>query len=453
MKKRILGLTVLALSALSLASCGGTNSTPIDKGSSVDSITFKNNKNEDVTIKKTDSYKEMISKLDSLQYIAVQDENGGKPFKEKYSYKKSEELTNVVSCEVEKDSDGDIVPKYDSYTTGTIKTTRSIDFTQESYDYLYECLFTMTDIDYKLNEEYDLKSGKVSSNKNDSYNNQGLYLNFTGDYSNGGSIEVATTAIDSANMLYSNSDSTIDLEKDHKSTYFKGDYNASGEEGNYDELMNEAYKASDKDITFRPRSINYLKSYASSKNPSGYDWVVADIIDDNYISSNFKDYYDLSFELTDKYIVIKNKFNTDIRAASMYDESGETTNLTEFLKPFEGSYSYMEVWLDYNNIFIGEEIIGGIHRYSMGYAYYKYDNVQKVKNEYVYTEDDTSRKETLEELGLIGKTATNAYVDETHIEVSLLDISRDEINNKKNEFINKCKNNNFLTEYNFSKMD
>ena len=55
MKKRILGFTVLALSALSLASCGGNNSTPIDKGSSVDSITFKNKKNEDVTIKKTDN--------------------------------------------------------------------------------------------------------------------------------------------------------------------------------------------------------------------------------------------------------------------------------------------------------------------------------------------------------------------------------------------------------------
>ena len=444
MKKRILGLTVLALSALSLASCGGSNSsTTIDKGSSVDSITFKNNKNEDVTIKKTDTYQEMISKLDSLQFGVVRNDNGYLPYKEEYETSNARESTNTVCFEAVKDDKGSVDFNYDKYTKGKVNLYSSRTINEKIYEYGEDSLFSIGDQTRILNDCYDLVTGKVEEKKNVLDKDQGLYIKYTGSVNDGGSIEIATTSLDNAYKLYGNNDPIVDISKDHKATYFTSDFNAYNEEGNYQDLMYSTYKSSSKNIVFRTNNIPSCTTLATDVN-YGNIQPAATIIDYDRIPDYLKNYHELSFELTDKYLVIKNKINTSNNLISFYEQ----TEFEELVDLYEGSYVYNEVWLDYNNIAKINDY------YYLGYAYYKYDQVDIYKDDLLYTEDNAYYdKEVLEELDLIGKTSNRKQTNEIHLEVSLLDISKDEINNKKNEFINKCKNNNFLTEYNFSKVE
>ena len=61
---------------------------------------------------------------------------------------------------------------------------------------------------------------------------------------------------------------------------------------------------------------------------------------------------------------------------------------------------------------------------------------------------------TLNELNmsnLIGQKYTISTNSETHIEAYLINASDNEIESKKNAFIEECKKDNFLNKYNFEK--
>ena len=267
MKKRILGFTVLALSALSLASCGGSNSsTTIDKGSSVDSITFKNNKNEDVTIKKTDTYQEMISKLESLQFGVVRNDNGYLPYKEEYETSNARESTNTVCFEAVKDDKGSVDFNYDKYTKGKVNLYSSRIINEKIYEYGEDSLFSIGDQTRVLDDCYDLVTGKVEEKKNVLDKDQGLYIKHTGSINDGGSIEIATTSLDNAYKLYGNNDPIVDISKDHKATYFTSDFNAYNEEGNYQDLIYSTYKSSSKNSS----NISLSQIRCSSKSISTF---------------------------------------------------------------------------------------------------------------------------------------------------------------------------------------
>ena len=59
--------------------------------------------------------------------------------------------------------------------------------------------------------------------------------------------------------------------------------------------------------------------------------------------------------------------------------------------------------------------------------------------------------DTLQELGLIGKKWTNKRNSEMHYETYIIDVDDETINKKKTEFVDKCKENNFLEKYEFQK--
>jgi hypothetical protein len=143
-----------------------------------------------------------------------------------------------------------------------------------------------------------------------------------------------------------------------------------------------------------------------------------------------------------------------MRAFEYFNHGGQGyDNLDEYLKPYEGSYTYKEIWLDYKNIF-NDTDTNGNKQYRLGYAYYKYDYVEKYNSENTYTSNDKYYGKTLDELNLanlIGQTYKESTNNETHIEAYLINASDNEIESKKNAFIEECKKDNFLTKYNFEK--
>ena len=170
---------------------------------------------------------------------------------------------------------------------------------------------------------------------------------------------------------------------------------------------------------------------------------------DSQFYLDYEEYYENSFEITDKYLIIKNKINTSEQAIRLAEEQGFTKSQAESLfKEYEGSYSYNEVWLNYKQTKKAESV------YNLGYDYFKSDSVEKRNREIVLSVNTTPYDEaTLNKLGVNGKINSQSSLNESHFESYKVDISESEINNIKNNFINKCKDDNILTKYKFTKSD
>ena len=125
--------------------------------------------------------------------------------------------------------------------------------------------------------------------------------------------------------------------------------------------------------------------------------------------------------------------------------------ILEALSQYEGSYMYKEVWVDYKNY--QQLYDNSSNNLRMGYAYSKLDSVEKVELSGTWSANErySIDTETLQDLGLIGKKWTNKINSERHYETYIIDVDDETINNKKTEFVDKCKKNNFLEKYEFQK--
>ena len=165
-------------------------------------------------------------------------------------------------------------------------------------------------------------------------------------------------------------------------------------------------------------------------------------------------FYDFSFELTDKFIIIKNKVNTSEQMLNYFIETGDyqtVDEILEALRDYEGSYTYKEVWVDYKNY--QQLYDNSSNNLRMGYAYSKLDSVEKYESSGTWSANErySIDTETLQNLGLIGKKWTNKRNTEYHYETYIIDVDDETINKNKTEFVNKCKENNFLEKYEFQK--
>ena len=462
MKKKIIVASLSFLLMATLSACTNSNDSDIiynntlTKGNNVDSITFKKYDNTDITINKDDTFEKMMSNFnqsfgiqrneDVVKLGIQRNEDGVKPFVEKISKKAIEEKSNIVSYELKKNKNGEIVNNNYNYTTGKSRIIHSENISENIYKSSRdECIFSIGNKATQDIKEYQLKSGNVKSNSDEKLINQGLYRSYIfNDDSYTGVTEFATNRKN--NNLYTNSDVNFDFDNNYTSTYFKRDF--IGKYSYYTEYANPSllYKSANYDIKFIPSAIDYVYTLTYD-NDSIIPYTKMINPKSRYIEV-LKEYCEFTFELTDKYLIIKTKINTLDSALTYLPKGISNDNIAEYLQPYEGSYTYSEVWVDYKNILYKTSSSGT--SYSIGYAYYKYDNVVKEKNEYVYTTNNTSYdKQILEELNLIGKTYSEINTTETHIEAYIIDISTDEIDTKKNEFIDNCKNNNFLTKYKF----
>lgn len=466
MKRKLFAISLFALGALAISSCGkgskdnGTENN-VEKGKTVNSVTLNvkdsYGQSNEVTISKNDSYKDMIQKLGHNIFSIIGDGDNYHPFYEKYDSEYNEEKTNYYSRKVIKNDDGEYEELAD-YTSGNIKTknTEKINSTVYQYSDSGNSIFYLGNSTYTDNDEYDLASGKVTFNDKEEYLNKGAYFNYTGDMRNGGSIKFATDR-----ELYS-----IGLSIDYRvPENVVNDYNSLYFETQWEDYASyrssiASYTAKDYEMYFNlsnimnnicPQTAGYYYDYFPSQVCNPLSMSLGDL---DSIPEALHQFYDFSFELTDKFIIIKNKVNTSEPILNYYIETGDYQSVDEILEAlsnYEGSYTYKEVWVDYKNY---EQLYdNSSNNLRMGYAYSKLDYVEKYESSGTWSANErySIDTETLQELGLIGKKWTNKRNSESHYETYIIDVDDETINKKKTEFVNKCKENNFLEKYEFQK--
>ena len=161
----------------------------------------------------------------------------------------------------------------------------------------------------------------------------------------------------------------------------------------------------------------------------------------NFYNDEISNLYTFSYELTDKYIIVKSDFNfTDEVYNAAFTKSLTGSNLATELKTlmetdYKGSKSSYEIWLAYTNN-------------SIGYAYYKADTLTNYNISKVYEKSDFLEFEFEENnyTDLIGKTYNKkGKVSETTIVSTLTD----GYENKINDLFSYCEKNNDYKDIKF----
>ncbi len=161
----------------------------------------------------------------------------------------------------------------------------------------------------------------------------------------------------------------------------------------------------------------------------------------NFYNDEISNLYTFSYELTDKYIILKSDFNfTDEVYNAAFTKSLTGSNLATELKTlmetdYKGSKSSYEIWLAYTNN-------------SIGYAYYKADTLTNYNISKVYEKSDFLEFEFEENnyTDLIGKTYNKkGKVSETTIVNTLTD----GYENKINDLFSYCEKNNDYKDIKF----
>ena len=464
MKKRLFTVSLFAIGALALASCGNasnSNSVKVNpayenettKGNSVDSVTFNKMDNQgevkQVTISKDDKYADVCDKLARTVFNVENNNVDFHPYVETFNMEDVRESTNYYCNKMVQDSDG-YCHQEDELTYGDIKNSYNVSATSTVYKQCNDEKFYLGDSVYNYNTDYNLASGNVSLSDKKEELNVGQYIKYSGSTVTEGSVEYASNrkndCFDKFSGFSFSDDSTT---SDFKSIYYKTDW---ADSESY--LDRNRLKAENKDIYFNVDSLfkNEVRTQVSECYTSNYygNLYVIDIMtgDLGFVPEKYQKYYELSFELTDKYIIIKNKINTSSYALQEIIEMGMDDSQAEaLLKKFDGSYTYKEIWIDYKEKVVDSECA------SLGYAYGKIDYVSDDKASGIWNKDENYYlidSKSLEDLGLIGKTWTQEKKTEYHYEAYIVDIDDNTINTKKTEFINNCKKDNFLDKYNFT---
>lgn len=458
-KKLLISSLLISLGIITLSSCGGKNNEyvmtynndntveykkSISKGNNVNSITIdyyntNTSSNDQLTITGSDTYKDVISKLNNANYllefgVKKLSNNMVSPFCETFELNSISEWKNMYENQLEKDKDGNYVPIRDKYSSGDIKTEYHIYANTTSY--INDSFYNGSRAEYY---KYDLnlkQGGGVLFNKTEDID-KGAYYNLVQNSDNY-TVEFATNS--KQNSLTTATEDGRKLIENYGSLYYK------------ESLPNnvaKTYKAEKEDVVFGYNDFRTFKlNHQTYHQGSWYNIakISNGILDE--IPDKYKKYYTYTFELTDKYLILKNRIDMTesiLLQAIRNDMNYNENELNEFLKEYEGSYREIEVWLDYKNI------VKDNNNYYIGYDYFKDVIVNEQKNESVWSADHQSEitVNILKETNLLGKKRIINNINETCYETYVIGLDLNTINLKKEEFINKCKNNNFLDKYNF----
>lgn len=457
MNKKLFNLSLITLGLLSISSCG-KNSLKPSKGNSVNSITFdyykinyltEEREKKTATINKNDSYTDMMNKIEGLNFnnISYKNESCINPFYETYSEKLHATIKNNVIRQIVTKY-GDVINKGGEPTLVDETFNNNKTASTKFYSYSYEDGFFYTGSrNYDEKSEYKLPDETTKVGHETKYTNKGIYFNdkfYRGN--EGGMVEIAANI---SPLPVSNLGDTEFSETD--SFYFKTEFAAKDR----DKEGRKSYKNEDLQISFSVNNILHYGDIHTTTPTTENDKESSDGFYKNpkivkyteNIDDYLKDYYNLSFELTDKYLIIKNKLNTctsAIEAAKEYKYYGNEDKIDELLSSYNGSYEYQEIWIDYKNTIVTD------NSFRIGYVYYKHDIIEKYNYSYPWSEVDNYNysKELLESIGAYDKTYNKNHTYEIHWETSLMNISDKEITKKKNDFIDKCKKNNIVDKYN-----
>lgn len=439
MKKLSLSLGAVLLSGLVLASCGANTSIKApSKGKAVDSVTF-NGTSGSVEIKKDDNYNDVVEHiLDEGFTLELTDDDATES-----SYIGTREDTKSITGKNYLTTTSDIalsIPGgkqkvlsdkviYENLSlNSSSKTSADNYFKDEGKDgntniTVYAELnsdmkFNVKADKYKVDYEYKTANAIAGTYKEDNTNvsvDAGKYMLY--------SIKGSTTNRDnsgSGNMnrsMYQYLDKSVKIDSDELYATYSG---YSGD--TYVSYKVSTFFNTDFDNDFETE----VPFYTFAMSPE----------------ENMKDFYDASFELTDKYIILKIKIDyTNQMMAYALSELEDEDKMPEKLKElknkeFKGSYQEYEIWIDYSN--------KDDDSYSeLTYAYYNSTVVDKEKIEKDIT------KEYLEDRGynvdlfedFIGKKESYTINNKT---TQTIAVNGNKYDSKIKNFKAKCKKNNIF---------
>lgn len=428
MKKLFKFLSMSSL--LLLISCSTTNIKNPDKGKKVDHISFKymnpSKSVEEIELNNSLSFDEVYDKL-KFVYIEMAQENGSFAYK-KYKYNEETFLGNNIIYE-------------DYKLTNNFKTKNKI---EEEYDNY----FKRTNGEYSgYNIEFYHKDNyiKNSSLSFDSYkeNNYSYKENgFAGtEYSS--SSEYKT---DSCNyVINKNKNNIISKNKNDKENNESSIYKYVNASSSIDDIHKSYYG-------YDEEGNKHSYSLATFVNTSYiFDYNIQNL----FYNNEFKELYDNSFILTDKYIILKIKSKY---TSFMYDDainqlkletnqsSFDTSAIINKLKKlssdyYTNTYRETEIWIDYSNPYD----ISDVSVKKLTYGYFKEEEKNNIKRKIIYDvryldyyypslDNDFAAS-------LIGVEATEEYKSYRIEEIA---INHNSYNNKIKNMNKKCKKNNIF---------
>jgi len=410
MKKRIIILGLTLLSVLSLASCN-SNDNPFGDIETEYSLEFKN------APKKGEA-------VDEVKFNGINSETGN-----------IEEI--LISNNTSYEDVYNIFVKYNFVKLKPVSDKFKFDYTYEQVDkedLSYKRNFVKSGDrylpggqDYSIVNNYkyiDAWKGTITNyiDKNDTPNEfeEHYCENFLKDNS---ILSVDTKSNGNISHNVKNESSNEIYLKYENSKYLRVSNSIVNSESSIDYLFDDSENAKIKYM--KNEKLKYLHIFNAPLNFK--DFSMYKPIDS---SSLLKDSFEGNIELTDKYIIIKYRLNNAYRVLMNFSST------EDYLKTFEGSSFTFEIWFDYKKL----DIITNnqTNEYvNNGYTYLNYCDICKWNRKVTYEEEmlpDGCKD-------LAGKRANISNSWRWMVEIYMLDISDEEINNRKDKLIDYCKNN------------
>lgn len=438
MKKRILSICGVALVGITLASCGKGGityseikvNTPSEKGNAVESVEAKTTGayGREITYSLNNKMtpEEVIDALSGSF-------NAYLPMKESaYNYS-SKQISNYTA-----ENDYGVDSNYGYYLKGK-ETVNTEMYSSKEY-YIKSDSFNDQKI-YKADANY-VKTNNTQDDKtvNSIIKSDAKKVNvFTSNTSN--DVTERTMKFASSTETETVINSKAARVSANGSQNSKESYYISASEKSTDDTYGYKYVGYD---LKNEETVSYqiLSNYGFESNMLSSDYFGTQSYRvSNFYNDEISNLYTFSYELTDKYIILKSDFNfTDEVYNAAFTKSLTGSNLATELKTlmetdYKGSKSSYEIWLAYT-------------KNSIGYAYYKADTLTNYNISKVYEKSDFLEFEFEENnyTDLIGKTYNKkGKVSETTIVSTLTD----GYENKINDLFSYCEKNNDYKDIKF----
>lgn len=360
MKKIYLSLGAMLLAGVVLASCGANSGVKKpSKGKAVDKVTFTDSSIGATEFTKDTKAEDLVTSLTGYLYPSSSDAKNNE-------YK----ITSIHSENSTTTKENTI------FSNEFYKKYKESETASGSVDYYTRTEFSESEV--KSEVYFDRTYGGTESNSADD-------MSYT--------TEEKTTEKNAGSYVEKTSgERTIDfgVYKEEKGSYKTKSSTMSGESS----TGSKVYKYLD--ASEKPTDENYGATYyGTGDSGETYYYTISSFFKDqgdyssicvsDFYQEKYKDLFDVSFELTDKYIIIKADvtYLNEVRnylseKSNLEDKSYDSTEayLSAYkdilAKEYKGSKTTYEVWIDYNTKDPNEE-----DKVMLSYAYYKVEKVIK----------------------------------------------------------------------------
>lgn len=429
MKKAIISLAALAFTGVVLASCSNSSIKAPKKGKAVESIELTKDNNT-ISFNKSDSFDDVFEKIYHATYGRV----FLKAEEESFSFKQIETLKSVIKKTNSFDNDKDnIYDKVKLENSANISNEVYAKMHQENENDISAELYTYEGKKSSIKVSYDKYKEATKENSKDIVAGYMKFKDNKYSIDGGKYVKNSETYTYNENHMYNK-----DKVNDEEYTYLNDSITVTPPD--YSDLSKNyvAYKG-DKKYSYNYSNYLPVESYQSNN----YSLYLGEFYEDEY-----KDFYETSFELTDKEIILKTKTHLTYDLFNYYYEKKDRTKSTKtededlqdiIDNEYKGSYIQREIWISYDTDFDG-----------FTYSYFSEEGVSKTNIEFEWT------KEYIETLNS-NKLITDAYIGKKYTEKGNSKATRKIIatstnyNKKIDSFIKKAKKNNAFEGLHFYK--